>query len=68
MSISLNTQSAVQTNTDTAVAIKTAQKANSQQEIEGQMALNLIESAGGAGTQSVPSPQGNAGHNINIKV
>lgn len=55
----------VQTNTNTAQGIKTAQKANSQAEIEGQMALNLIASAG---INSVPAPTATSGNNINIKV
>ena len=65
MSLNINSQSAIQTNTESAVAIKTAQKAKSQQEIEGQMAMKLIETAA---VDNVPAPQGNAGNNINIKV
>ncbi len=49
----------------TSAEVRTAQMAKSQQEVEGKIALDLIQS----GTQSAPSaPVGNAGHNINIKV
>ncbi len=45
-------------------ALKTANVAQSQQETEAQMALQLIQSA----TIQVPSlPSGNSGHNINIR-
>ena len=65
MSIALNSTSAAQTNTDTGVALKTAELAKSQQELEGQMALNLIQSAV---VTNVPAPIGNSGTQINIKV
>jgi hypothetical protein len=65
MTLAINSSNPVQTNTDTAVAIKTAQKAQSQQEIEGEMAINLIETAA---LPQTPSPVGNSGHNVNIKV
>lgn len=63
MSININSTSSIQTNDSTAVGIKTAQKAKGQQELEGQMALNLIQSAA-----IVPPPSGNAGNTVNIKV
>lgn len=66
MSISINSNNSVQMNTESAVAIKTAQKANNQQELEGQMALKLIQSA--TTVEQVAAPIGNSGHNINIKV
>jgi hypothetical protein len=65
MSLTINTSSPVQTNTETAVAVKTAQKAQSQQELEGEMALNLIASAD---INQVPAPVGNLGQQVNIKV
>ena len=66
MSLTINSNNSVQTNTETAHAIKTANLAKSQQEIEGQMALNLIQSA--TVGQAVSPPVGNSGHNINISV
>ena len=68
MTISLNNTDAVQTNTSTAQGVLTAKKAQSQQELEGQMALDLIQSAATI-QASVPSqPNANVGQNINIKV
>lgn len=64
MSITLsNTTDAVQTNTSSAHGVLTAKKAKNQQELEGQMALNLIQSA----SINTQTPVGNSGHNINIK-
>ena len=65
MSIAINSTTPAQTNTDTGVALKTAGLAKSQQELEGQMALNLIQSAV---VTNIPSPVGNTGSQINIKV
>lgn len=56
MSISINSTSSVQTNHESAHAIKTAQLAKSQQEIEGQMALNLIQSAAPTSTGLSSNP------------
>lgn len=66
MSIELNANNAVSTNTETAHAIKTANLAKSQTELEGEMALNLIASAA-VDNMSLPVV-GNSGQNINIKV
>ena len=66
MSLTINSNNSVQTNTETAHAIKTAQLAKGQQEMEGHLALDLIQSA--AGTQLASPPVGNSGHNINITV
>lgn len=66
MSLTIGSSDPVQTNTESAHAILTAQKAKSQQEIEGQMALKLINSAS-IDTAAMP-PVGNSGHNINISV
>jgi len=66
MSITIGSTDAVQTNTQSAHGILTAKKAQTQQEIEGQMALKLIQSAS---VENVTSPAvGNSGHNINISV
>lgn len=65
MSITLGTTDSVQTNTDTGHGLLIAKKALSQQELEGQLAVQLIQSAGAP--QTTQSPVGNIGHNINIK-
>lgn len=65
MSISLNTTNSVQTSHESTHAIKTAKLAQSQQEAEGQMALNLIQSAD---LSSLPAPTASSGNNVNIKV
>lgn len=63
MSITLSSAAdAVQSNTSSAHGVLTAKKAKDQQEIEGQMALNLIQSA----NINTQAPVGNSGHNINI--
>lgn len=64
MSITIGNNEAVQGNTQSAHGILTAKKAKGQQEIEGQMALNLIQSA----SVNTQAPVGNSGHNINIAV
>lgn len=48
-----------------ASALKTAQLQKSQYELEGEMAINLIESAN---IGALAAPVGNVGQNINIKV
>ncbi len=63
MSITLNNDNAV-TEINTGHALKTANLSKSQQELEGQMAINLIESAN---INAIAAPVGNSGHNINIK-
>lgn len=65
MSIVLGPTTAVQTNAETGVALKTAGLAKSQQELVGQMAINLIQSAV---VTNIPAPSGNSGTQINIKV
>ncbi len=66
MSITIGSSDAIQSNTNTAHGILMAKKAQSQQEIEGDMALKLINSAS---VESVAMPPvGNIGHNINISV
>ena len=68
MSITIGSTDSAQTNTETAQGVLTAKKAQSQQELEGKMALELIQSATAAITQSIPAPTNNAGQTINIKV
>jgi len=66
MSITIGSSDATNTNVDTAQALIMAKKSISQQELVGQMALNLIESAN---IDSAVLPAvGNSGQNINIKV
>jgi hypothetical protein len=67
MSLSLNHTESVQTNITTGHALKTASLAKNQRELEGQMALKLIASAGGVDSQTLPTV-GNSGNTINIKV
>ena len=43
MSINIHSNNPVQTNTETAAAIKTANLAKNQQSLEGEMALQLIQ-------------------------
>jgi len=64
MSITLNNDNAV-TEINTGHALKTANLTKNQQELEGQMAIKLIESAN---IEAIAAPVGNSGHNINIKV
>lgn len=67
MSIEINSSSAAaSTNVETALAVKSANLAKSQTELEGQMALDLIASAA-VDSLSLPIV-GNSGKNINIKV
>ncbi|RHW77114.1 hypothetical protein [Colwellia sp. RSH04] len=65
MSIVLGSPSSVQTNTDTGFALKTATLAKDQQELEGQMAIKLIQTAD---LSNVPAPSGSSGSQVNIKV
>ena len=64
MSLTMNNDNAV-TEITTGHALKTANLAKNQQELEGQMAINLIESAS---IDGLAMPIGNSGNNINIKV
>ncbi|MBA6415909.1 hypothetical protein H4J50_07760 [Colwellia sp. 6M3] len=65
MSVELNTNSTVPMSTETILAVKSANLSKSQTELEGQMALALIESAS-VGNESL-AVVGNIGQNINIK-
>ena len=64
MSLTLNNDNAVNEIT-TGHALKTAKLSKDQQELEGEMALKLIDSAN---LNAVALPVGNSGHNVNIKV
>ncbi|MFD2166729.1 hypothetical protein ACFSJY_10715 [Thalassotalea euphylliae] len=65
MSLTIGNTDPVQTKAGTATELKTANLAKNQQELEGQMALNLIQSAAPAAVQP---PTASSGNNINIKV
>ena len=64
MSIELN-HDRVGIEINTGIALKTAKLEKSQQELEGEMALKLIETAN---IDPLAVPSGNRGQNINIKV
>ncbi|WP_077288401.1 hypothetical protein [Cognaticolwellia aestuarii] len=66
MSLEINANNPITQHTDTSVAVKTANLAKSQTELEGQMALDLIATAA-ITTPTLPTT-GNSGQNINIKV
>ena len=57
--------SSVQTNVDTGYALKTAHLAKNQQEMEGQMALQMIQASS---VDNLALPTGNIGHHINMTV
>lgn len=68
MSLAIGSESGhhnIQSNVETAQGLKTAKLSQSQQELEAQMALKLIETAS---LDNVPAPTETAGQNINIKV
>tara|TARA_B110000881_G_C18379000_1_gene415104 strand:- start:105 stop:299 length:195 start_codon:yes stop_codon:yes gene_type:complete len=64
MSITLNNDN-THTEINTGHALKTAALQKNQQELEGEMAIKLIDSAN---IDALSSPVGNSGQNINIKV
>lgn len=65
MSISLDQSSSVTATATSGAEFLTAAVSKSQQELEGKMALQLIESAN---PNNLPAPTGNSGFQINIKV
>lgn len=65
MSISIDSTNSVQMNTETSVAVKTAILAKGQQELVGEMALELIQSAD---INNLKTSSANIGSQINIKV
>jgi hypothetical protein len=66
MSITIASSNAPSTDIDTGHALLTAKKVQNQQEIEGKMAVKLIE---GASLDATALPtSGSSGQNINIKV
>ncbi|MBU2871467.1 hypothetical protein [Colwellia sp. E2M01] len=66
MSISVGQSSSVTAQSSASAEFLTAAVAKSQQELEGQMALQLIQSAGPVAAAAAPT--GNIGQHINIKV
>jgi hypothetical protein len=67
MSIELTPSSVMNLQDKQGQALLSAALNNSQQEIEAQMALQLIQSATVLNT-GIPAPTGNSGFQINIKV
>jgi len=67
MSITIHSSSAVQSASGDALEISVAKKAQNQQEVEGQMAVQLIEAAAST-LESLPAPTASSGNTINIKV
>jgi hypothetical protein len=65
MSISLNQNTSVAAQSTSGAELLTAALAKNNQEAEGKMALQLIQSAS---LSSVSAPTGNSGFNVNIKV
>jgi len=64
MSISLGQNNSVTAQSTSGAELLTAALAKSQQELEGEMALQLIQSAS---PTNLPAPSGNSGFNVNIK-
>lgn len=64
MSITIHSDNAISDIT-TGTQLKTAVLMKDQQELEGQMAISLIESAN---LDNIAPPSGNSGQNVNIKV
>jgi len=65
MSVSLGQNSSVASKATSGAEFLSAAVAKSQQELEGQMALQLIQSAN---PSNLPAPTGNSGFQVNIKV
>jgi hypothetical protein len=65
MSISLGQSTSVTTESTSGAQLLTAALAKNNQEAEGKMALQLIQSAN---INNVPAPSGNIGQQVNIKV
>jgi len=65
MSISVGQNSSVAAQDTSGAELLTAALSKRQQEAEGQMALQLIQSAS---VNNLPTPSGNSGFNVNIKV
>lgn len=66
MSVELNANKPIVMSTEAILAVKTANIAKTQTELEGQMALDLIASTS-VDSANLPTV-GNSGQNINIKV
>ncbi len=65
MSISIGQNTSVAAQSTSGAELLTAALAKNNQEAEGKMALQLIQSAN---VNNVPAPTGNSGFNVNIKV
>ncbi|MCH2057125.1 MAG: hypothetical protein MK214_11095 [Thalassotalea sp.] len=64
MTLSVGSTGSIHVDSGNALEIKGAQMAKDQMELEGKMALDLIESAN---IQNVNPPTATSGNNINIK-
>jgi len=65
MSISVGQNSSVAAQETSGAELLTAALSKRQQEVEGKMALQLIQSAS---VDNLPTPSGSSGFNVNIKV
>ncbi len=65
MSISIGQNTSVAAQSTSGAELLTAALAKNNQEAEGKMALQLIQSAN---VNNVPEPTGNSGFHVNIKV
>lgn len=65
MSITVGQNSSVAAQSTSGAELLTAALAKTQQQAEGKMALQLIQSANAT---NLPAPTGNSGFNVNIKV
>ncbi|WP_019027933.1 hypothetical protein [Colwellia piezophila] len=65
MSISLGQNNSVTAQSSSGAEFLTAAVAKSQQELEGEMVLQLIQSVN---VNNVPAPTGSSGFQVNIKV
>ena len=65
MSINISQNNSVAAPSSSGAELLTAALSKGQQEMEGKMALQLIQSAN---VNNVPAPVGNSGFQVNIKV
>ncbi|MCP4987290.1 MAG: hypothetical protein GY928_14925 [Colwellia sp.] len=65
MSISIGQNTSIAAQSTSGAELLAAALAKNNQEAEGKMALQLIQSAN---VNNVPAPTGNSGFNVNIKV
>jgi len=66
MSITIHSSSSVQSASGDGLEVIVAKKAQNQQKVEGQMAVDMIKSAAVA-LDSLPAPTATKGNNVNVK-